>query len=81
MKMLTTAGALNATDIGRAVTFNWTFPDSGVQALVTGDLLQVHHDSHVSSLTLHGGGATTEEFTVRHDVDVDAVLVTPVVTK
>lgn len=48
----TTAGELSHGDICGMVRFTWTFPRSGVEAVVTGELRQIFHIGGLVTLNL-----------------------------
>lgn len=59
--------------LARRVSFTWSFPDSGVEAVVQGKLDSItHHSSHVE-LSLEGegfSGSRVTRFVVEHDTTV-----------
>ncbi|MGW6624245.1 hypothetical protein ACWF99_23775 [Nocardia sp. NPDC055002] len=67
MSSYLSAQELSGEHIGSVVEFNWKFPHSNVEALITGELREIHHDgSDEVSLNLCGPGSVGDktEFTV-----------------
>lgn len=70
-----TAAELNGRHIGEDVRFEWCFPVTRVEATVTGELREIHHDASGVTLMVSGRNSLSGEKAEFILEDDDEVLI------